>query len=578
MSWLDSKIVRVLLPLLLSASTVLALGSYFETSDDEHFVLLFSGATAAAPVASLPLYFHGLSHGLAAAYTAVPAVPWYGLLLAGLLAGATVLFFLVLSKLLRPLGRPAVVAGALVLFFLVAWLEHWLWFSHVRVAALLALSGLLTLALAPIRSGRWPLGLAAVLLGCLLRPSAAGLGLLVATPAAGWLAWGLGRSGKLALRPVGAAWAVWLAVQGGLILTATPADQQHRTLDARLALVLDYQLLRPAPRTTVDSMTVVAVNNWLFSADTLINTSALHQIYHFDEAYFLASTLPAKLTERLVLVARDYFPLLLALAVAAGYAWRLPHQDRHWFWLTQGYFMALLLLLAGVLKLPPRLALPLFDGWVLASLAALLGPAARRSASAAGANYGIGEGRERRLQQALAGLMVLATTLYVAKTAHRTQVLRAECQAHSQALQQLTRDRLDRKKNVVRSLGQSLPPEPLVLGGADDLFKSLSPFRRYTLGPGPVLLLTGWPAHAAGPRGQWQELSGRQPVLAGTRELAQQPLGRGPRWLLSAEVAPVLARLLGGGPTFRPWLVAPEMSLDRNSGLNWYTVKPRPAH
>ena len=40
--------LHTLLPLLLTATVVLGLGSYFETSDDEHFALLFSGATAAS--------------------------------------------------------------------------------------------------------------------------------------------------------------------------------------------------------------------------------------------------------------------------------------------------------------------------------------------------------------------------------------------------------------------------------------------------------------------------------------------------------------------------------------------------
>ncbi|MDO7873518.1 hypothetical protein Q5H93_02155 [Hymenobacter sp. ASUV-10] len=549
--------------LLLVAAVVLGLGSYFETSDDEHFALLFSGATAAAPQAVLAQYFHGLGHGLAAAYTLAPLVPWYGLLTGLLLLGATLLYFRVLHQLLRPHLRPGWLLGALGVFFLLGWLEHWQWFSHVRVAALLSLSGLLVLA-APGGRGRWLPGLAAVLLGCLIRPSAAGLGLLATLPAAAWLAARAG-AGWRAAQPLGAALGVWLVVQAALSLTATPEAAEFRALDSRLALALDYQLTRPQPRTAADSLTVAAVDHWLFGADTLVNPAALDRLYRFDARHFLTHTLPAKLQLRLTLLARDYFPLLLALAVAAGFSLRLPPKQGRWYWLTQLYFGAALLLLAGVLKLPPRLALPLLDGWLLASLAALL------------------EGRvfttwPRGWRIGLSGGGVLVVGLYLAKIGHRTQVLRAEQEHHASRLEAARYHRWYDASFTANYFDHPLPLPPLVLGGADDLFKSLSPFRRYSLGPRPVLLLTGWPAHEAGPRRLLRQLSELPAQLPGLRRLAQGPFGATPRWLLSAEVAPVLARQLGGAPAFRPWQVVSEMGRSFDGGPVWYSVNPQPEH
>jgi hypothetical protein len=556
---------HTLLPLLLTVAVVLGLGSYFETSDDEHFALLFSGATAASPQPVLAQYFHGLGHGLAAAYTVAPLVPWYGLLLALLLLGATLLFFRVLYQLLRPHLRPRWLPGALALFFLLGWLEHWQWFSHVRVAALLSLSGLLVLA-GPGGRRRWLPGLLAILLGCLIRPSAAGLGLLAALPAAGWLA---GRAEAAPARPIGAALGLWLAVQTTLSLTASPTAAEFRALDSRLALALDYQLTRPQPRTAADSLTVAAVNSWLFGADSLVSPAALDRIYHVDARYFFSRTLPAKLQLRLVLLARDYFPLLLALAVAAGFSFRLPRPARRWYWLTQLYFGAAVLLLAGLLKLPPRLALPLLDGWLLASLTALLGGkvAAKPSTS-----------RRRAWQVGMAGAAMLMVGLYAAKAWHRTEILRAEQKRHAYGLKTLRHHRWYDASYAVKHFAHRLPLPPLVLAGTDDLFKSLSPFRRYSLGPQPVLLLTGWPAHEAGPRRLRQLLSGSAAQLPGLRQLAQLKYGYTPLWLLSDEVAPVLARQLGGPPAFHPWQIAPASELWNCPGLHWYSVNPQPAH
>jgi hypothetical protein len=565
----------VLLPLGLSAAVLLGLGSYFETSDDAHFALLFSGATAAAPQPVLAQYFHGLSHGLAAAYTVAPLVPWYGLLTGLLLLGATLLYVRVLHQLLRPHLRPGALLASLALFFLVGWLEHWQWFSHVRVAALLSLGGLVLLA-APGRRGRWLPGLLAVLLGCLMRPSAAGLGLLAALPAAVWLA-ARPETGWRAARPIGAGLGLWLAVQAALGCTAPPGAAQFRALDGRLALALDYQLTRPQPRTAADSLTVAAVDHWLFGADTLVNPAALDRIYRFDAHYFLSHTLPAKLALRFTLLARDYFPLLLALAVMAGFSYRLPRPARRWYWLTQAYFGAAVLLLAGLLKLPPRLALPLLDGWLLASLAALLGGGPAASPAETAVAKPSGWRRSRRWGTVGVGLAVVA--LYAAKTAHRTQVLQAESRHHTDRLEYLRDARGQREKIVATYFDHPLPLPPLVLAGTDDLFKSLSPFRRYSLGPRPVLLLTGWPAHEAGPRHLLQQLTGQPTQLAGLRQLAQRPFGTTPHWLLAADVAPVLARQLGGPPAFRPWQVAPEMGRPSNINLAWwYSVNPQSGH
>ncbi|WP_460557733.1 hypothetical protein, partial [Hymenobacter daeguensis] len=177
MNWLLAPRLRILLlPLLLSAATVLGLGSYTETSDDQTLAWLFSGVLALRPVPSVPLYLHGYGHVLAAAYTAWPDVAWLGLLLGGLLAAATVLFFAVLDRLLRPHLRPGPLALVSGLIFGLGWLEHWFWFSHARVALLLAGAGVLYAAQRAGRRGALLLGLLALGAAWAVRPGLAVLG------------------------------------------------------------------------------------------------------------------------------------------------------------------------------------------------------------------------------------------------------------------------------------------------------------------------------------------------------------------------------------------------------------------
>jgi hypothetical protein len=306
---MKSKFFRVvLLPLGLCLGTVLGLGSFYETSDDQHFAFLFQGVTAAAPVPALPLYFQGLSHGLAAGYAAFPAGPWYGLLLAALLAVATVLVFAVLDKLLRPRLRPEVVVGVLLVFFLLAWLEHWLWFSHLRVAMLLAGSAVLFAAQRAESKKALALSTGLMLLAWAIRPGAAVIALVpLALPAAVLLAGSLRRAAPAVL-----AAALVLGLASGLATgLETPATARYRALDRQLAAVLDYHLLRPAPRTPADSLTAAAVPLWLFGDESIVNEAACRRVFMPTDAPAVSRALLAKLAVRLGLLARDYFPVLL---------------------------------------------------------------------------------------------------------------------------------------------------------------------------------------------------------------------------------------------------------------------------
>lgn len=571
----------VLLPLLLALAVVLGLGSYFETSDDGSLAWLFAGVLSARPVASVPLYLHGYGHLLAAAYTAAPAGPWLGLLLAGLLAIATVLWFAVLERLLRPYLRPGWLALALALFFGLAWLEHWLWFSHARVALLLASGGVLFAAQRPGRRGPFVAGLAALLAAWLVRPGLAGLAVAAVLPAVLLLAGGWSRA-----RPLLLGAGLLMALAFGLAAWyQAPADARVRARDARLAQILDYEQLRPYPRTAADSLGTAAVSLWLLGDSAVVDPVLRGPVYRLDAADFISRVVPAKLKLRAGLLLRDYFPVLLALLATAGAARRQRWPGRRGFWLVQLGFVAGLAGVAGILKLPPRLAFPLLDCWLLTNLLfglQALAPSgstevfeekngAFEAAGAHSAPRSLGEGPGGRFVLPdhpsfrfwlSIALLVALISLYAAKTWHRHQVLGQEQRQHENALAGISRK----------------PGRLRVLAGTNDLLKSLSPFRTYSLGPGPVLQLSGWAAHDPSQARLRRVLTGTTDQTECLRRLARP--GRADAeafWLLTPETAHWLNRRSHlDGPPMQLVPAAPALPANTVSPWREYRVQSGP--
>ena len=541
----------VLLPVLLVGATVAGLGSYYETSDDAALGWLFAGVLTPHPLGSVPLYFHGVGHLLAAAYAAAPGVPWLGLGLGGLLLAATGLVFAVLDRLLRSHLRPVALIGALVGFYGGAWLEHWLWFSHARVALLLAVAALLFAAQRPARRGPWAVGLAGLGLAWLLRPNLALLALGAALPAAYLLAGGGRRVAPLVVSAVLA-----LALATGLSAAwRTPAEARTQARNAAFARILDFEQRRPQPRTAADSLGTAAIAHWLLGDSSVVNEALCQRAYRADATGFWTRTVPAKLAARAAQLARDYFPMLAALAataMAAGHRRRLGG-----FWLLQLGFAVALGLLAGVFKLPPRLALPLLDCWLLANLTYRLQPAGENTGPPGRVESASSARPAAWLRSAGVAVALALGGLYGAKTLHRRGVLRAERARHEQGL---------------RELGRRPADGVLVLAGATDLLKSLSPFREYRPGPGPVLLLTGWPAHDPAQAAQRRALSGAVDQTECLRRRAAP--GRATRWVLSAACARWLNRRFrfGAGPGPVPALVR-QSALAADTSLQDY--RPR---
>jgi hypothetical protein len=452
-------------------------------------------------------------------------MPWVGTLLGALLGAATVLTFAVLDRLLRPHLRPGALVLALVIFFVGAWLEHWLWFSHVRAGVLLAGAALLFAAQRPGQRGALVVGLVGLGAAWLLRPGLAWAGYGVALPAA-WLLAGGWRQARTVL--ISTALALGL-LAGGAALWQAPAAARTQVRDRAFARVLDFDQVRPQPRTAADSLGTAALSLWLMGDSTVVNEALCQRAYRFVAADFWGRVVPAKLRLRAGLLVRDYFPLLLAL-VAIGLA--VGRHRQPWFWGVQFGFVMALVGLAGWLKLPPRLELPILDFWLLANLAFLLQAVESRrtiqpSYAGLASEKAFGDqppkpAISRRLGAAAALLVLL---LYGAKTLHRRQALGQERSRHERAWAEISR----RTAGHVR-----------VLAGANDLLKSLSPWRVCTPGPGPMLLLSGWQSHDQSQQELRHYLTGAADQPSCLLRLAEP--ARGTYWLLSRETAQWLNR------------------------------------
>ncbi|UOQ76980.1 hypothetical protein MUN84_21300 [Hymenobacter sp. 5516J-16] len=408
----------------------------------------------------------------------------------------------------------------------VAWLEHGFWFNYARVPVLLAGAGLLFAAQrAPTRHALI-LGLLAFGLAWLIRPSAALLGVVAALPGAWWLA---GRRSLPLLAGIGT-WAVVGALW--LNLTWSPAAATFRRLDVLKSNLNDFQLTAPPlqPLSPRDSLGLAAARHWLLTDSTLINEAFFARAAPFRPEYFLQHTAPSKLRALLVQLARDYFPMLLL--VLATWALVLRHRVSDWqFWLGQLAYVSLILGLGTLLKLPPRLALPLLDFWVLSNLVFLF----RLPASLL----------PRNPVRALLLVLAVVALPYGYKTWHRRGVL----------TQERLRNRIERQLILASSAILSpderrallltpmqrnelyrLPRARVIVSDAlEETYKSESPFTEGHPFARPYSSVLASPSRYLSIMG-WQTLHPAQTALlyhlTGTRNFtaALRRLGRGRMW------------------------------------------------
>lgn len=499
----------LLLPAALLLATGRQLGCYFETNDDLAIIQLIRGVTAAGPVSDLHLYLHGLSALLAALCQAWPGVPWYGVLLFGFLYAATALAFAIIDRLLRGRVPTWKITLLLVLFYGTLWLEHALWFNYLRVPVLLAGCGLLFAAQRPGQRGAQALGLGAFVVAWLIRPSAADVALLASLPGMWWL------SGRRVL-PLAAGALGWAVVAGlSVALLRLPTEAAYRRLDVLKSNLNDYQLYQLRPQSAADSLGLKLAANWMLGDSTLVNEELFSRAAQTDVSYFSQHVAPRKLRATMLLLIRDYFPALLVLGTLA--AWVLAHPDlrrRREFWLALLAWAGLLLGLGVVLKLPPRLALPLLDLVVLSALLFVLRDPIES---------------ERRAVRALVLVLGIAALPYAVKTGHRQQVLRAEQHRGLQLLREMRR--------------RTYPAAVVVTDVLELAYKAQSPWRRPRLG-GNVLFMsvTGWYTADPSQAQLRRQLTGTTDMALALQRLARRRAAV--KWYLTPATAHLLNRQL----------------------------------
>lgn len=485
------------LPALLWLVTWLAGGFHSETNDDLIMAFIARGIAFGEPVGDYSLYFHGLGTVFVWLYRQFPELAWYGLVLYGLLFLATHLAFSFIYKVLETRWPVKAIAGFMVFFFLAGWYEHIFWFNYMRVPFLLA--GLVALhlfypAAAPEKQNGWLLtgfGLLFFVALC-IRPGAAGLGLLVVLP----VAW-------LPIRDQGynrKQWAGRLApllIAGGLFLiflqlTTAGSAATYRRLDTLKSGVLDYQWCCAEAESQEGELILESLSRW-FVADPKTWTDYLAEPGRYpDEAYFLTQAIPQKVTLFFRALAFDQFLLLTALL---GWWWFFYPGARlrpRALTAVQVCFWLLLLGVALLLKMPPRVLTPALCLFLLVTLAMVP------------VNYA--------KLKAVPGWFKLLLILLVAVQFYKI-TNRVNWQQNQQA----------RADAFLEHVGQQYPGKVVVLADVGGTLRGLSPLRNYDFGTAQVLLLTGWQTLDPHFGNYLYQLTGKREVLPALEALSQQP-------------------------------------------------------
>ena len=512
------------LAVLLFCSTYLFFGFYYETNDDQLITLLLQGITIQPPLQNMALYFLGWSQILVWLYSIAPAVPWYGLMLYGLLWGATVLAFVFLL-------RSAVrynwleLLGWLLLFFLSSWLEHLLWFNYTRVPLLLTGTSFLWLISKYRHKNNWlRLVLAGILflMALCIRPSAAILGAALVIPAIF-----LFSDGKIVLKDYLKPIFIYLVVGSGFFIylqaTQTPAARQYQRLDWLKSTVLDYQIYQPNLSTKADALAYRAIQEWLLADTEVVNEAFYARAGNSNLSYISKQVAPVKLANLGSVLVRDHFFVLALNAVLLLFIFRYRTYNAYcprWLIGYQFYFWAIILALGIFLKSPPRVLTPCISLYTLVHLALYFKLKPQITS-------------KRQLNWFLSISLLLLAGLQLYKVQHR---------ANWQQQQQ------QKNEMFLAEVKNSFKGKLLVAPVLPDYFRSLSPFCNYNFGNNFVFLLTGWTTLDPAFTTYWQQLTG-QPNYAGA--VAWLATNKEAIWLLNPSFYPFLNQY------FKTWHATP---------------------
>ena len=498
------RIITYLLPALLLILTCFVTGSYFETNDDQVITLLLRGIIGGQPVGDLHLSLHGISHVLAWLYQVLPDVPWYGLFLYGALYLSLVLSFGLLHRLGRRIASNQQIALLLLFFYIGSWLEHALWFNYTRVPLLLAATGFLTYAFdAKEPGGRHNRVLAlcslAFLVALCIRPSAALLGLFLTLPGALRVPDRSGidfRNLVTSLVPFALVGVVFYSLT---ILSRSDEEIVYQRLDQRNTYYQDFGIyyFKPASPTEDPRTYAVrdAIRDWMLGDRVAINEPFFMRAGGYNWGKFLTTRVPGKVEEVVKRVTKDYFLLLIFNVLLVVYCHqKLKSRTRRWLLLLlQMWVLGLLLGVAMLLKLPPRLAGPGLTVLTLLNLTFYL--------------------RHRRFKAPkvpvwLRAALLLVLAAHVYRTGWRTLML-ADKQRHNE--------------DFLNSLHLRFRGQTLVTAGLETYLINLSPWENYDFGSNKLVPLTGWQTLAPEHREYLKSLTGHTTYDKALLALAAMP-------------------------------------------------------
>ncbi len=449
------------------------MGSYYETTDDMLLTLILRGVFSEQPVGNLHIAFHGISHLLAFCYRLLPEVPWYGLFLFFCFYLTLVLIFRLVFKLGRRIFSNEQIAFLVTFLFLGGLADTLLSFHYSRVALLLASASFLTYAFDSKEPGSRHTRILLIcgiglLLALCISTGAAVLGLALALPGALRVP---GRTGVdfrnlvTSLVPFALVGILFYSLN---VLTRSDDEIAYLRQVQRLESYEDYGLyyFRTVDRAADPRAYAVkdAIREGMLGDRVAVNEPFFARAGGYEWGKFLAGRAPSKLTEAIKRISKDYFLLLSfnLLIVAYSFSKLKSRTRRRLLILTQVWVVGLLLIIAAIFKLPPRLASPSLFVLLLINITFFL--------------------RHRRFQKPtlplwLWGAILVALTGHIYRSGTRMQTMHDHQRENEQFLVSLQR----------RFQGQLL-----VTAGLEEYLAYLSPWEEYAFGSTKLLPLTGW--------------------------------------------------------------------------------------
>jgi hypothetical protein len=339
-------------------------GSYYETNDDLQIELFTRGITATAE-ASLAIMLIGLDGIFDALYALRPLVPWYGLLMIGLLLVGNAIYYFVVYRYLRRYSWGWLAVFGLVSCFLV-YFNHALIVNFTRSGILLSASASLAYLARPASARRGAnVAAQALLLGVfvpwLIRPDASLMGVLLVLPTALCLR----RPGSLLAQRMAVLVLLPALLQLSHGFTLTGEEQAWKVVNLTVAKTVDYEKLRLEPTTGLDSLAASTIQWYGINDQEVATPASFERFAHPDFRYWLDHVFSKQYLTISSILRAFVVELTLGLLLTVGAA----YYRKSYFLVAYSALLLLMLVgMAAYLWMPSRIVSSVITVWVLVAL------------------------------------------------------------------------------------------------------------------------------------------------------------------------------------------------------------------